>query len=241
VIALAWLLGCLPDPSFVTLSGTVFSDAGEDAEPVAGAELHSLARTAEEVDRTTADDSGYFEIQIPSGDAFFIGVEGEGYVPTGFSGQSASSDYAVTDGLIWMHSGGAMDVIQSEFEGCEENDADGGVIEGWVGLGLDTGQGLEAFQVTTAWVTAYDAEATAYETCYLSDDPELVLYDPEAELTGHHGRFLVQGSPTGLSTLEVGYWIDQASDWSIDPLLYVIYVPEGGVAPFRPLWVPAAE
>ncbi len=237
-MVLLWMWACQPEAEFVTLSGTVFSEVGDEGIAVGGAELHTLALTGEVVDRVTADENGFFEAQIPSGAVFFVGVEASGYVSTGFSGQSATTDYPVSDGLIWMRSEESMAVIQSDFDGCDANDEDGATVEGWVGLGLDNGEGLESYVVTTAWVTAYDADANPYETCYLADDDEPQL-DPEADLTGQHGRFLIQGSPNGLMTLEAGYWIDQSQDWAMDSVYYVIYVPEGGVAPFYPLWVPA--
>lgn len=241
MIALALVLACTPDPEFVTLSGTVFGDELSDGAPLGGAEVHTMALTGLEVDRVFADDSGYFEAQIPSGAAFFLGIEGDGHLPTGFAGQSAGADYAASDGLIWARSDTAMDLIQSDFAGCEPNDADGGTIEGWVGIGLDNGESIDAYKVTTAWVNAYDADAVPYETCYLADDEEAPQHDPAADQTGEHGRFLVQGSPTGLLTLEAAYWIDEGSQWAMDPLYYVIYVPEGGVASFQPLWVPALQ
>jgi len=241
VIALWTLIACMPDPEFVTMTGTVFSEPGTDGDAVGGAELYTLALTGEEVDRAVADDSGSFSIQIPSGAVFFVGVEGDGYVPTGFSGQSGTADYPVTDGLLYMRSQEAYDVIQSDFDGCPANDEDGGTIEGWVGFGIDNGEGVETFLVTTAWVTVYDANAIPYDTCYLSDDEDEPQYDPDATLTGQHGRFLVQGSPTGLMTLEATYWVDEATGLQVEPQLYVIYVPEGGVASFLPLWVPVVD
>jgi hypothetical protein len=241
VIALLTLFACLSDAEFVTMTGTVFSGSGEDATPVGGAEIHSLAVTNLEVDRVFADDSGAFSIQIPSGASFFVGAEANGYVPTGFSGQSATSDYSVTDGLLYMHSQASYDGIQADFDGCASNDEGGPTLEGWVAFGIDNGDVIETYLVTTAWVTAYSGDGDPYDTCYLDDLEESAVYDPDATLTGSHGRFLVQGAPTGLMTLETAYWIDQASDWQTDPLYYIVYAPPGGIASFQPLWVPVLQ
>jgi len=240
VITLLLMTACDEPVQFVTLSGTVFDDRYETADPVPGAEVHTVGLDGGEVDRVTADENGWFEATIPAGTAFFVGVDAEGFVPTGFSGQSALSDYQVSDGLVWLRSEEDKAELEGQFAGCPGNDEDGGIVEGWVGVALPvTDTTYRVDLVTTAWVTAYAADGTAYETCYLADDNTDPVYDPDAELTGITGRFTILGSPTGLMTLEAGYWISQEDDYYMEPVYYVIYVPPGGIAPFYPLYVPA--
>ncbi len=66
------------------------------------------------------------------------------------------------------------------------------------------------------------------------EDEEVVGYDPDARLTGYHGRFVVPNAPTGAVTLEVGYEIEDEPVYSI---YYYVYVPVDGVAPVYPAYV----
>ena len=60
------------------------------------------------------------------------------------------------------------------------------------------------------------------------------LYDPDAEVTGFHGRFAIFDAPVGPVSINVGYWVEDIPYYEA---WYYTYVPEGGVTPLYPVWV----
>jgi hypothetical protein len=228
-------LGC--DADFVLLSGRLVSE-DDDASPIEGASITAWDYGQVLTDEVTTGADGAFSASVRAGSIFFFSLEAEGHVPTGVTGTVGHFDYAMAEGEhIWMRSDGAMETIRQEFAGCPGADG-GAVIEGIVRLYIPDYEGeyeAEDLPVSnTGWAVAWDNDGNSYDACYLLDDEEQVVYDPDATVTGYHGRFAIFDAPAGPLTLEVGYDLEGEPYYST---YYAIYLPGGGTAPLYPAWV----
>lgn len=228
-----WLLwACTPEVQEVQVTGTVFADRYDGSDAVADASVQLMDGGLRAMAEITTDGYGAFEGTVAGGGLLYVDLSADGFAPTGFSGQVGLTDYTVPDGTLWMRSDEDLDEIAAEFEGCSgAGEEDMGLLEGVVELFVPGGEIEDTLRVSDAWVAAATSEGDRVDACYQGEDG---IYDATATGTGPNGRFALWG-PTGLVTVEVGYIIQ---DQVIDSRLYAIYIPEDGVAPFYPFWVP---
>jgi len=226
------LLGCNQD-NFVTLVGTAFSD-DEPASALPGATLTAYDFGIVETDEVTSDADGAFELQVRAGGIFYLELAAPGHRTTGLTGSVGQADFTAGDGLVWLRSDEQLDVIQGDFAGCPGWDGDGAIIEGEIRLFQEGLSAENSSRSLTGWATAIDQDGNEFDACYLADDEERVAYDPEATITGFHGRFAIFDAPTGPISIEVGYFVEDIEFYST---YYYLYVPEGGITPLYPAWV----
>ncbi|MCB9762879.1 MAG: hypothetical protein H6739_23970 [Alphaproteobacteria bacterium] len=230
------LMGCQQIPEFVQVSGAVFDDRHSASTVVAGATVRVMDASLEETDVVETGDDGTFSAQARAGQAVFFELSAEGFVPTAFGGTMGIEDAVVPDRVLWMATLDDLGELEGTFAGCPGVGEGGGLIEGEVRAhvpGAELGDGEEWPFAATAWAVAYDSDGVETDACYL--DAETGLYDPEATLTGDTGRFAVFGGPTGPVTLAVGTLLDGAPYYET---WFSVYVPDGGVAPIYPAYVP---
>jgi len=231
------LVACQPQlPEFVVLSGVVSADRFEASSPLEGATVSTYDAFLEPVDSSTTNMVGFFAAQARAGQNLYLGLEAEGYAHTAFAGVAGLSDAEFPEGQLWLESEDDVAELRAVFSGCPGvDDLDAGIIEGeirYYAPGYEPDEGSEWPINDTAYVRAYDSDGNAVEACYLYETG--AAYDEEAVYTGASGRFAVLGAPTGPVTLEVGYDVEGQSYYQA---LYYIWVPEGGVVPFWPLYV----
>lgn len=227
------LLGCAED--FSTLSATLQSGLWSQS-PLAGAEIIAYDFGLVETDRVTSGEDGAFSIALRPGTIFYLEMSAADHVTTGLTGTISYEDLAIEDGQIWVRTRDELDQVRQDFAGCPGADGDGAVIEGEIRLYMPGISAAEAPLSATGWARVYSSDGALIddEPCYLLDDDQQLVYDPEATHTGVRGRFAFFDAPTGDVTVEVGYDIESYTYYQT---YYYTYVPEGGVTPMYPAWV----
>ena len=226
------LLACTED--FISLSATLQSGLW-DQEPLAGGEVIAYDFGLMETDRVRSAEDGSFAVALRPSSIFYLELAAADHVTTGITGTSGPGDLRIDDGRVWVRTREELDAVRAEFAGCPGADGDGAVIEGEIRLYIPGATTDQAPLSTTGWARVYGPDGALYEdTCYLLDDEEQWVYDPEARYTGVHGRFAIFDAPAGEVSVEVGYDIE---DYTYYQTYYYAYVPEGGVTPMYPAWV----
>ena len=227
------LLACQPKLNEdVLISGEVYAGRAEGSDTLPGAVLRTTNLYTEQVDRTTADAAGRFEILAPPIDTFFFTVTAEGYLPTSVAAAVGTSDTEAPEGAVWARSAADHAAVMADFSSCPGADAAGGVIEGEVRVYLgNTVQGADELPlVTTAALFAEDPNGRIASACYLNDEG---VYDGAAVLTGATGRFAMFGLAPGIASVRLSYSIDGTA---VPEQYSSVLVPENGVAPLYPVW-----
>ena len=147
-------------PDRVLMSGIVYDDRHDNAEPLSEATVSTLGpEYGEVVGSAVTDGRGWFEVEVIAGAPVYVTVESESSVPTGFSGMADIADFELEDGTAWARDEGDLGEIEAEFEGCPGLGQPGGVIEGEVRVhmpGYEV-EGGEWPVAPTAHVVAYDS------------------------------------------------------------------------------------
>ena len=102
------------------------------------------------------------------------------------------------------------------------------MIDGQTLVGIPGQNTTDLPIVTTATVTAFDAEETPFHGCYTSDGDE-------ATQTGDTGQYSIMNLETGIYNLTVTVAYDEQNTEDFEHLLYV---PEQGSAPLYPTLIP---
>jgi hypothetical protein len=232
-IALAILVGCAPETT-VELSGKIAVDRSLEAEPFADASLKVFDKEGALVDKTTCNGNGHFSTLVPAGNHGFLIVDGEGSVPSSFTGICGPFEPCEAElGTMWGFSQEEYDEWQVKFAGCP------GAGEGTMVLGearvqelIDPDSG-EHPTVNAAVAELWEeSTGNTWPACYLDEDG--AAYDPDAVATGASGMFAIFGAPKGLLVLSVGLEVGPGS-WTWDDS-FVHTVEDGVVARF-PAWV----
>lgn len=232
----ALLLACTgAPPETIVIDGLVTTNPGS-LEPLADATVSVLDFTFEEVDSAVTDDEGFFSVETTAGVAVYFDVRADGYVPTAFSGNAGLADWSIEAGQMWAESEDDLAELELLYAGCPGVGSEGGIVAGEVRFwaeGYETGEGEEWPLATTAFARSYASDGTSFDSCHLDDDGE--AYSSDALLTGQTGQYAIFGGPTGPVTLALGYVIEDQTLWASE---YRIYVPDGGIAPLWPSYVP---
>lgn len=224
------LVGCLITE--VDLSGPI-TDTRGGGEPVAGAGVVVRDSNGTRYAETTTDDAGEFSVPVLAGQVFYLeaGAVDAGFAPTSYTGAAGTEPLSVSEGDLWLRRSADLEAIRAEFAGCSPEELGGGVgvVEGEVRLYVAPQQEVDSLPlVTTASVTAYSNNGTAYTACYLDDAGESA---PDLEWTGETGRFAVFGVQEGPVSVLVEYdygGTEPHADW------FTFFVPAGGVVPLYP-------
>ena len=165
----------------------------------------------------------------------YFDLQAEGYARTGHSGNAGLNDWTVALGELWLESEDDLAELQALYAGCPGVGGDGGLIAGEVRYWLEGYEPEEGEWplATTGFARAYDTEGASWDSCHLDDAG--VAYDAEAEVTGETGQYAIFGGPSGPVTLLIGTVIEGQATWAAE---YHVYVPEGGIAPLWPSYVP---
>ncbi|MFK7929370.1 MAG: hypothetical protein AB8H79_14340, partial [Myxococcota bacterium] len=202
-----------------------------DAVGVEGATLISHDEDRVEFDRTTSKDAGWYRVNAPSLEQTFVQVEGEGLVPTGASGLPGGNPrLRVPNGTFVAVSEAALAELRVKWAGCPGVDDDGAVL-GRVELAEFEQTTGERIILQTAELTLQIDGGARRAACYLGADG---TYDPDVEVTGPSGEFLITSVPGGLHQLDL-IWVPVGG--TEDTQTYSTWVPEGGLAPRFPLLV----
>ncbi len=229
------LMGCPQQtPEEVTISGYVSDNPGS-TNPLEGVTVSVMDLTFEEQDSVVTDAEGFFSVVTTAGVPVYFDLQAEGYARTAHSGNAGLNDWTVALGQLWLESEDDLSELQALYAGCPGVGEEGGLIGGEVRFWLE---GYEPDDgawplATTAFARAYSSEGDSFDSCHLNE--EGTAYDPEALVTGQSGQYAIFGGPAGPVTLTVGYVIEEQPTWAAE---YQIYVPDGGIAPLWPSYVP---
>ncbi|HCH61965.1 MAG TPA: hypothetical protein DFR83_04110, partial [Deltaproteobacteria bacterium] len=119
VLILAGMLtACPPKPiTEITITGTVFDGPDSiDGLSEATVELRTVDGTL--MRTVSANSSGQFAIQAPTGQPIFMVTNGFDHVPTSFTFNVGTVDVAVPDGVVWARRTSILAEIQADFAGC---------------------------------------------------------------------------------------------------------------------------
>ena len=226
---LGFLLGCDIESTTVVFSGEVQDAPGNAGEPVEGATVFSQNREGDRVGEGLTDGVGAFAVDVPAGVSFFLTVEEDAYVPTGFSGVAGLEDFESEAGLPWLATPEWLAEQTAAHAACP--------TVGDVGT-MVTGQAL-MFMPTVAdsgsWpalaeveVEVLGSDGTTYAACYLDDEGVSLA---EATGTGATGEFAVFGVPPGGINVTLTV-LRSSGDAGTDVFEYV--APTEGVIPIFP-------
>jgi hypothetical protein len=230
------LSACATAPEFVAMSGAVSDAPYDEGSPVGGAALEVTALVDEAltvIDDQTGGDDGTFAVSVPAGEAFFLEVSADGFVPTAFSGVAGIQDFAAPEGYPWMVSVAGLDTLRADFAACPTVAAEGAVVAGEVRVNTAETAYASMPLVSTGTVRVFDGDSNEYAACYLDDAGDS---SADATETGATGRFAVFGVPTGGIVVDVRY-TDPGGTVPVE--LYQFLAPEGGVVPLYPALVEA--
>lgn len=191
-------------------------------------------------DRT--DERGRFLLSAPQRSEVHVVVESEGR-PVVFRGETGSvGPLLVPDGTFFLVPDGWLSAFLGPFEGCPDAEQGTGLILGQAALDLDVGPG-GARPPEPCSFAYVEREGVRVDACYLSrvGEGEVFGYDPEAKTTGPTGRFLIPGVSGGPWRLVIGRspgcGRGTLGETSLIGETWV-HVPEGGVLPRLPAFVP---
>ena len=233
------LLACVQEAPLVTFSGVV-SDTRDGEDGASEVLVETRGPTYDAVGEGTTDGRGFFEVDVVANTVMFVTFSGEDYAPTGFTGIVGAEDFAVEDGVLYMRTAEEVAALAEVYAGCENADLEGvAVVEGEIRFhipGYEVDDGGDWPTAPTGYAALTDEAGESWDACYLNEDA--TAWDEEAEVTGVSGRFAVFGDFSGPAALTVGYEIEGEPYYATD---YTVHVPEGGIAPVYPAYVPFPE
>ncbi len=231
MIVMALLSACTDVVPTVTLSGTV-SDAPEAVgAPVAGATVSVFDETLAPFGETTSASDGAFALEVPQLATFYVQVDGEGRVPTAFSGTAGMGDFDAGEGYPWVADPDFVAGERAAHADCATSGGDGALVVGVARVYLPSTALGELPIATTADIAVLGSDAQRYPACYLDDEGSS---SAEATGTGATGRFAVFGVPEGPAIVGVS-WVDPAGARTSHEFQFL--VPAGGVVPLYPALV----
>jgi len=227
----ALLAGCNPLPETIALSGVVGDTPYGGGGVVGGAIVSVLDDAYAPVDSQEADGDGFFSVALPAGVPFYLTVEADGYVPTGFSGVAGLYDAAAPEGYPWVASDAWMAQLREDFAACptagDAGTAVAGEVRGYVEGAAYTEMGL----IPTGTARVLTEDNAEYVACYLDDEG---VSSADATVTGATGRFAIFGVPPGPMLVEVRY-TDPGGDVPVEVFQFV--APASGLVPLYPALV----
>lgn len=195
------LLACDPLLTEVTMSGTVLDAPANAGSPVADAIVTTLNGSGALFDDTTTGTDGGFEVLVPAGAPFFVGVEKSGYVSTSFSGTAGVSDFGSGDGYPWLATAEWVAEQRATWSACAAYAEGGALVLGQVLASIDgTGDYTSWPPMQNAEVVAVASDGQAYDGCYQDDDGNALSAGTATSTTGMYAVF---GLPAGAVELDV--------------------------------------
>jgi hypothetical protein len=225
-------LGCMEPAGDITLSGQILTrqDSGAGA---AGITVNIRDSMTDPYTETVTDEDGEFSLLVPANAVYHMILSGEEVASTAFSGVAGQEDLAIPSDLLFVRTLLEVDAYRAAFQSCAASDLSGGIAEGILEYRLQNTTDDSFLIAEEAFVEAFDANGTQYETCYLDNDGESLEL---GAAVGATGRFIAFGIPEGPTTL---IFKQDFGGLKIENYAFV-YMPEGGIAPFHPAFIDLA-
>ena len=221
------LVACTPD-KVGDIEGRVLVGPGVLSSPLVDGSVTVLGDDATFFDEATTDFEGRFRATAPRGLNIFVIIEGDGMVPTTFSGVMGQGTFVVNDGELFAWPVEDRVTLDTDFGDCAQ---EGAVMTGVIRFAgvsnVDTGEGLE---VPNGFASAFNEAGDEFRACYVNADG---VYDPEAEDAGPSARYAIYGLEEGFHELVYGYRV--TADVIVEHSL-LLWVSEGAVVPQFPAW-----
>ncbi len=233
------LLGCIPSGDVVVMTGTVYNVPNAAGSVVNGATVRTLNGDGQAVDEVQTDADGAFGVNVPEGEGFYVqteGPEGEGYVPTAFSGDAGLNDFDAGIGFPWVASPEWFASLKEDWVDCpgaaEAGEPGSGIaivgeIRMWINV---TDIDLMPIQQGTV-VRVTPAQGEEKEACY---HDAAGLYDPAATGTGEDGYYAVFGVDAGGIAVSVEY---DDTDLNRRVVVYRYLAVDASLVPIYPTFV----
>jgi hypothetical protein len=243
ILVLPGLGACLSNGNTVAMSGTVFDEPFAAGSVVGNVDLQTLDVDAALVDEVTTDEGGGFSMLVPEGEGFFLqlqGPEGEGYVPTAFSGTAGLQDFDSGTGYPWIASSEWFASMQADWAGCPGADVAGtagsGVaVIGEIRMWMNVSDIDEMPRQQDADVIVSPETGDEVNGCYHDDNG---VYDPTATGSGIDGLFAAFGVAPSATDQGLAVTIEFTDiDGTRRPVIYQYRAQDGGLVPLYPAFV----
>jgi hypothetical protein len=226
------LVGCLPVPGEVQLSGQILTaqDSG-----VGGPEIAVAAHDSElqPYSDTITDEDGLFSVLVQTSRVWHLVLTGVGVIPTAFSGVVGQADTAIPEDSLFVRSETEVEALRIAHSLCPTAQDAGGIVEGVVRFYLQNSQDESYLIAEESYVEVYDVDGQPYDVCYLDNDGESL---EKGSAVGATGRFVAFGLPAGPITVA---FKQDVSSQTIENYGFVM-MPEYGIAPFHPAFIDLA-
>jgi len=226
------LVGCLPVPGEVQLSGQILTaqDSGVGAPEIAVAAHDSELQPYSD---TITDEDGLFSVPVQTSRVWHLVFTGTGVVPTAFSGVVGETDTAIPEDALYVRSETEVEALRVTHSLCLTAQDEGGIVEGVVRFRLQNSQDESYLIAEESYVEVYDVDGQSYDVCYLDNDGESL---EKGSAVGATGRFIAFGLPAGPITVA---FKQDVSSQTIENYGFVM-LPEYGIAPFHPAFIDLA-
>lgn len=228
----------------VQISGTIEASP-EDGSGVSGVDV--IVRDADDVEiaRATSGSGGRFEVEIDRGQHIEVVLDDGAQRPVSFKGESGlEPTFEIPSGTFFLMPEAWLADFMAPFEGCPDAGLGDGLVLGQSALDVDVDDGVARPPEPCTFAFLEDASGeTRVDACYTSekeDEEGVYAYDPDAEVVGRTGRFLIPGVSGGPWRFVVGRYQDCGTGGSNGALIgeTFVHIPEGGVLPRLPALVP---
>lgn len=226
------LVGCLPVPGEVQLSGQILTaqDSGVGAPEIAVAVHDSELQPYSD---TITDEEGLFSVPVQTSRVWHLVFTGAGVVPTAFSGVVGQTNTAIPEDALYVRSETEVEALRVAHSLCPTAQDGGGIVEGVVRFRLQNSQDESYLIAEESYVEVYDVDGQPYDVCYLDNDGESL---EKGSAVGATGRFVAFGLPAGPITV---VFKQDVSSQTIENYGFVM-MPEYGIAPFHPAFIDLA-
>jgi hypothetical protein len=231
MIGMAFFLACASEVATITLSGTVTDAPEAVGAAVAGATVAVFDETLAPFGETVSGTDGAFALDIPALATFYVQVDGEGRVPTAFSGTAGLGDLDAGQGYPWVADADFVEEQRAAHGACGTAGGGGAVVLGVTRVYLPSTALGELPIAATADVAVLGSDAQRILACSLDDAG---VSAPDATTTGATGRFAVFGVPAGPAIVGVS-WVDPGGDRVTHEFQFL--VPADGLVPLYPALV----
>lgn len=223
-------LACEPGVTEVVMSGVVLDAPAGAGSVVPEATLSIFDASHEAGETTVTDEEGAFNVTVPAGAIFFLHVEAEGFVSTGFQGTSGLSDFSAGGGFPWIATPAYLQATKDAWVGCPDVDLPGTMIVGEARFSEAQVDPAFAPPAPDIAVALQDSVGETHSACYID---ETGVVDPALTVTSPTGAFAIFGVPEGAFLMTM----TQALSSGDVAEAYEFDAPADGMVPIYPVMV----